>query len=209
MLREDKFIIEGKLPLSEVKLLLKDMSVYSSMAERGSLTSSLGVRRDVPRHDDNVRKCKVYFPQHDRFPITTNILHSLLIEYYYNIYKHLDFSKISSFQYVSYNKGEFFKKHNDVVQNHTDVFRALTMSINLSDPAEYSGGSLVVYDKKDEVICSLGKEVGSFIIIPAFLTHEAQVVEDGKREAIVTWLHCNMAQLNQFRNEYYSRVHTT
>lgn len=180
------------------------------MAERGSLTASLGSRRpDVPRHDDDVRKCKVYFPKHERFPITTNILHSLLIENYYTIYKHLDFSKLSSFQYVSYKKGEFFKKHNDVVQNNGDVFRALTMSINLSDPTEYSGGSLVVYNEKDEIICSLEKEVGSFIIIPAFLNHEAQVVEDGKREAIVTWLHCNMNQLNQFRYDYYSRVHTT
>lgn len=192
--------------MSDVGLLLKDMHVYNTETEQGSLTASRHAKRKhVPRHDDSIRKCEVYFPKHERFPTTTNIMHSLLIENYYNIYKHLDYSKLSTIQYVSYKKGEFFKKHNDVVQNQHDVFRAITMSINLTESNEYTGGSLVVYNDKDEVVASLDKEIGSFIIIPAFLFHEAQVVNTGRREAIVTWLHSNKQQLDQFQHAYYSR----
>lgn len=182
------------------------MHVYNAETQLGSLTASRHAKRKyVPRLDDNIRKCEVYFPRHERFPITTNILHSLLIENYYNIYKHLDYSRLSTIQYVSYKKGEFFKKHNDVVQSQENVFRAITMSINLSEADTYTGGNLVVYNNKDEIVATLDKDIGSFIIIPAFLNHEAQIVDDGRREAIVTWLHSDKHQLDQFHRTYNSR----
>lgn len=183
------------MPLLELDLLGRDASKYAYKSVRGGLVSGIEHARhaqsnpqDTARYDDSRRNCLTFFPTYNEYPKTVNILHSLLIENYLNIYELLDYSDISSIQYVKYQKGHFFKKHTDLVTNSKNHFRALTMSINMTDENEYSGGDLLVYNEKDEVIDYLDKSRGSFIILPSFFPHEATEVTSGTREAIVTWL---------------------
>lgn len=195
ILREEDFIIKGKLPLLELELLSRDALQYADKSSKAGLVSGTkdpkqtqSNHNNIPRYDDSRRNCLTFFPTHNKYPKTINLLHSLLIENYLNIYDLLDYSDISTIQYVKYNKGHYFKKHTDLVTNINDHFRALTMSINMTDPNEYSGGDLLVYNQKDKVIDSLDKSKGSFIILPSFFPHEATEVTVGSREAIVTWL---------------------
>ena len=211
ILREEDFIIKGKLPTQELNLLARDVSKYTDKSFPGGLVPNLkggklAIEKSMPTtsFNDNKRNCLTYFPQPKDYPTTVNILHSLLIENYLSIYDLLDYSSISSIQYVKYNKGHFFKKHNDVVTNIKDSFRVLTMSINMTDECEYNGGDLLVYNSTDKVIGSLDKSKGSFIILPAFFTHEAAEVTLGTREAIVTWLSGTKDSVTAFRDTVYN-----
>ncbi len=158
-------------------------------------------------YDSDMREGEVFFARHHDYPNTANILQSLLIENYRNIYRDLDYTSFADLQYVKYNKGGFFGKHNDVIRNEHNILRALTMSVNLTDENSYSGGDLVVYhrtkrsDGRDHFkeIDRLDRQKGSFIIIPSFYFHEALKVESGSREAIVTWLHTDPQSLETFK----------
>ena len=154
-----------------------------------------------------MREGDVYFAKHYEYPNTANILQSLLIENYRNIYRELDYTSLADLQYVRYKRGGFFTKHNDVVKNEHNIMRALTMSINLSSEDNYTGGDLVVYSDNlhpdgqhtFNEIDRLDRKIGSFIIMPSFYYHEAIKVESGCREAIVTWLHTDPQSLETFK----------
>lgn len=189
------FIVKGKLLDSEVKVLERDKNQYSDRSFRGGVKNSKG-----SMYDDSSRVCNIYFAKHYDFPNTANILQSLLIENYHNIYRGLDYSELADLQYVKYDEGGFFRKHQDVLKDDRDdaKFRALTMSVNMSHPDDYDGGELVVYNNAKE-IGRLDREKGSFIIIPSFFLHEAEMVERGRREAIVTWLMTDRKSLGIFK----------
>ena len=193
-----EFIVKGRLPDEDVEILVRDMVQYSKDTIRGEVTNE---REKTHGYESDLRDCDIHFVHPSCFPNTAMILHSLLIEGYNNIYPDLDYTNISDFQYVRYSKGQFFRKHNDVIRNNDglDHFRHLTMSINMSDEDDYVGGDLVVYDKSDNEIGRMDRAKGSYMIIPAFFVHEAHLVESGTREAIVTWLSGTNKTLSSFR----------
>lgn len=198
------FIVKGRLSDSEVRILERDKKQYSNRSFQGTVRDSKG-----SRYEAGVRVCDIYFAKYSEFPSTANILQSLLIESYQDIYRDLDYTMFADLQYVRYGEGGFFGKHHDVIKNDKgdDKFRALTMSVNLSHPDDYDGGDLVIYNenihlddrRSYEELARLDREKGSFIIIPAFFFHEAKKVERGCREAIVTWLNTGSEDLNVFK----------
>ena len=197
-------IVKGRLSDSEVKVLERDKEIYSNRSYKGTVVDSKG-----PRYEAGARVCDIYFARYSEFPGTANILQSLLIENYQDIYRDFDYSMFADLQYVKYNEGGFFGMHHDVVKdnNGNDKFRALTMSVNLTHPEDYDGGDLVIYHETKqpdgkrsfEELVRLDRERGSFIIIPAFFLHEAKKVERGSREAIVTWLNTRWKDLDTFK----------
>jgi predicted 2-oxoglutarate/Fe(II)-dependent dioxygenase YbiX len=197
------FISQGVLPTREVELLKKDIEMYSRDKVNALITNG-----DVTKggnYDPNIRECQIHMVDYSKFPVTTQILQSLIIENYKSIYQHLDYSSLSHFQYVHYAEGGFFKKHQDVVPA-VDVTRVLTMSINMSDSEDYDGGDLLIYDG-DSVVGRCEREKGSFVIFPAFMQHEATLVTHGSREAIVTWLNNKHNVLNTFKAHVMDHSH--
>jgi predicted 2-oxoglutarate/Fe(II)-dependent dioxygenase YbiX len=190
------FIQKGKLSKQEVELLERDMRIYQSLSVKGEVTKEGGT------YDSAFRECDIHFIDPFRFPNTAQILQSTVIESYHNIYPYFDYGRMSSFQYVKYDDGGFFKLHNDTIKNPPDYQRVLTLSINLSAEENYEGGLLVVHDPvtKTKMYCS--KEKGSFMIFPAFLAHEAAVVTSGTREAVVTWLLTDIDHSTVFKQYY-------
>ena len=182
-------------------MLERDKKQYSNRSFQGTVTSSKG----SSRYEADSRVCDIYFAKHNEFPNTANILQSLLIESYQHIYRGFDYSLFADLQYVNYNEGGFFGRHHDVVPNGNghDSFRALTMSVNLSDPQDYDGGDLIIYNETKRTdrleTDRLDREKGSFIIIPAFFYHEVEKVERGSREAMVTWLMTDHKRLDAFK----------
>lgn len=67
----------------------------------------------------------------------------------------------------------------------THPLRKLSMTLALSEPAEYQGGHIEITDHG--TIDPL--PAGSALIFPSYLAHRVQPVTAGRRMVVVTWLH--------------------
>jgi PKHD-type hydroxylase len=64
--------------------------------------------------------------------------------------------------------------------------RKLSISIQLTDPKEYKGGELYLYNNDKGV--SMHKEQGTLIMFPSYTLHEVMPVTKGERNSLVTWV---------------------
>lgn len=64
--------------------------------------------------------------------------------------------------------------------------RKLSISIQLTDPEEYEGGELKLYDGEEETL--MDKTQGTLIIFPSYVLHEVMPVTKGTRNSLVTWV---------------------
>ena len=64
--------------------------------------------------------------------------------------------------------------------------RKLSISIQLTNPDEYEGGELFLYqgDKGD----LMDKSQGTLILFPSYVLHEVMPVTKGERNSLVTWV---------------------
>lgn len=65
--------------------------------------------------------------------------------------------------------------------------RKLSFSILLSDPSEYEGGDLIIYDGNDPIV--VPRKKGCMTLFPANVPHEVTPVTKGIRRSIVSWSH--------------------
>jgi PKHD-type hydroxylase len=66
--------------------------------------------------------------------------------------------------------------------------RKLSISIQLTNPEEYEGGELKLYDGDDEEANVMDKTQGTLIIFPSYVLHEVMPVTKGERNSLVTWV---------------------
>ena len=84
-----------------------------------------------------------------------------------------------------------YKAPSDKYGQHIDricqgVIRKLSLSIQLTDPEEYEGGELCLYeDEKGE---QMKKEQGTLILFPSFILHEVKPITKGERNSLVSWV---------------------
>ena len=64
--------------------------------------------------------------------------------------------------------------------------RKLSISIQLTNPEEYEGGELYVYD--DDKGTLMDKTQGTLILFPSYVLHEVMPVTKGERNSLVTWI---------------------
>jgi PKHD-type hydroxylase len=64
--------------------------------------------------------------------------------------------------------------------------RKLSISIQLTNPEEYEGGELYLYD--DDKGTLMDKTQGTLIIFPSYILHEVMPVTKGERNSLVTWV---------------------
>ena len=87
---------------------------------------------------------------------------------------------------VKYNKGDYFKKHSDILSNDGIQKRLKTIIIQLSDNT-YDGCILKVYENHTtNHICS--SEIGNTIIFDSTHKHEITPMLKGERYALVCWI---------------------
>jgi len=77
-----------------------------------------------------------------------------------------------------------YGKHVDRGMNIT--VRKLSISIQLTNPEEYEGGELYLYDDDKGTI--MDKKQGTLIIFPSYVLHEVMPVTNGTRNSLVTWV---------------------
>jgi PKHD-type hydroxylase len=89
------------------------------------------------------------------------------------------------FQFTNYEapSGKY-GKHVDKGMNMP--VRKLSISIQLTDPEEYEGGELYLYD--DDKGTFMDKTQGTLIIFPSYVLHEVMPVTKGTRNSLVTWV---------------------
>lgn len=88
-------------------------------------------------------------------------------------------------QFTKYNSpGGRYGKHIDKAYNGR--IRKLSISIQLSDPQDYEGGELLLWN--DEEPTQTLKEQGSAIIFPSYSLHEVMPVTKGTRYSLVIWV---------------------
>jgi PKHD-type hydroxylase len=66
--------------------------------------------------------------------------------------------------------------------------RKLSISIQLTNPDEYKGGELKLYDGDDDEAIVMDKTQGTLIIFPSYVLHEVMPVTKGERNSLVTWV---------------------
>jgi PKHD-type hydroxylase len=64
--------------------------------------------------------------------------------------------------------------------------RKLSISIQLTDPKEYEGGELYLYDEDKGTL--MDKTQGTLIMFPSYVLHEVMPVTKGERNSLVTWV---------------------
>ena len=89
------------------------------------------------------------------------------------------------FQFTNYEapSGKY-GKHVDRGMNM--AVRKLSISIQLTNPDEYEGGELYLYD--DDKGTLMDKTQGTLIIFPSYVLHEVMPVTKGERNSLVTWI---------------------
>jgi PKHD-type hydroxylase len=95
------------------------------------------------------------------------------------------FGLVDEIQFAKYGAGDGFGWHLDAGGGQTST-RKLSMSVQLSDEAEYSGGDL------EFCACSQlesRRRRGTIIVFPAFLAHQVTPVTQGTRHSLVAWAH--------------------
>jgi len=66
--------------------------------------------------------------------------------------------------------------------------RKLSISIQLTNPEDYDGGELKLYNGNDEEASVMDKTQGTLIIFPSYVLHEVMPVTKGERNSLVTWV---------------------
>jgi len=124
----------------------------------------------------------------------------LIQDYNSNIWRFNLGSIINPFQYTEYHGSEEGKYnwHIDLGKENYASHRKLSISIQLSNPSEYEGGDLQIFNPilsnninpSPETVPyqTISKEQGSIAIFPSFLLHRVTPVTSGIRKSLVLWV---------------------
>lgn len=157
--------------------------ILSTVVEKGKV----GGTKSKSTLDESIRKSNVSFiksdvPEnqwlYDR--ISNKVIQTN------NEYWNFDLDWFRNFQFTIYS-GDYegyYKKHVDMIEM-TPRMRKLTFSIQLSDPADYTGGDLICYTSDTPHIMS--KNQGTINFFPSWVIHEVTPITSGTRYSLVGW----------------------
>jgi PKHD-type hydroxylase len=95
------------------------------------------------------------------------------------------FGIVEGFQFTNYKApSDKYGKHLDRAIN--TVTRKLSISIQLTDPKDYEGGELNLYEQDEGKV--MDKKQGTLIMFPSYVLHEVMPVTKGERNSLVTWV---------------------
>lgn len=136
--------------------------------------------------DKKVRKSKITWlnPSNETNWIFEKI--AIISKELNNRYFNFDiFGAIEGIQFTTYKApGGNYGRHMDSAYGTT--VRKLSISIQLSDPQNYSGGELCLYNKENPIV--MPKKQGQVIMFPSYVLHEVRPVTKGERVSLVIWI---------------------
>jgi hypothetical protein len=96
-------------------------------------------------------------------------------------------NQMEKIDYLEYYAGEEAGKYDAHIDGGINSNRKLSFSVLLSDPSEYDGGDLIIYEGKNPMI--IPKRQGMMTFFPSNVLHEVTPVTRGVRRSIVSWIH--------------------
>ena len=186
-------IKHGRLNEQELYHVVRELRRYKNKAKPARITG-------YPKENKETRNATACWAETTIAPYSFNILQSHVIQQYHQY--PLDTTEIAEIQYTSYDIDGIFVWHQDNVPNtrQDKRVRGITMSINLSDPSTYTGGELLVKTPDSQEVC-ISRQMGSYMMFPSFLKHQACRVESGKREALVVWTYLTEDEMLWMKNQ--------
>jgi PKHD-type hydroxylase len=95
-----------------------------------------------------------------------------------------DLTQMQSIQLTEYATGEHYTWHSDMSFGRNSL-RKLSASLQLSDPASYEGGDLVL---RTHILEKAPRAQGTLVFFPSFIFHCVEPVTRGTRYALVCWV---------------------
>jgi PKHD-type hydroxylase len=151
-----------------------------------NIAKDKGLIKGKTKEETNVRDSKIswLYPVDDMdwvFRRVTDIVLNLNERFF----KFDLFGLNEGFQFTNYEapSGKY-GKHVDRGMNMP--VRKLSISIQLTNPEEYKGGELYLYDDDKGIL--MDKTQGTLILFPSYVLHEVMPVTKGERNSLVTWI---------------------
>ena len=116
---------------------------------------------------------------------------NLAIDYMNKRFFNYDINLQEPYQFASYDSGreEFYGRHLDTTFGEFSpaASRKLSITLQLTDGSDYSGGDLLLYQGDKPLVAP--KKKGMMVAFPSFIMHEVTPVTAGTRYSLVTWCH--------------------
>lgn len=125
------------------------------------------------------------FPENNTLWIFDRIL-KCVSEINNNYFQYVLDGKVRAFQLGKYSKSQGYDWHQDMGRDLISR-RKLTISVQLSDPGDYTGGELQFFKSEGEPAIG-SKEIGSLTIFPTWMLHRVTRISKGTRWSLVNWL---------------------
>lgn len=190
---------ETKMPKEIVDLLVKDLKEYENNFEEGRIGRSTD--GDI---DYELRKNKITFIPCNHW-ISGFCHHYISMSNKNNFFYDIEGFGNDVLQYSSYGIGEYYNWHVDSTINvdysplenkdnnldhyvkiNSERVRKLSLTIQLSDPEEYSGGEFqLLTDEGTSYFAP--KEKGTVVIFDSRMRHRVRKVNRGYRKSLVGW----------------------
>jgi PKHD-type hydroxylase len=151
----------------------KSSFVKGGLSEKNKLDNSI--------RDSNIKWLEAEKDTEWIFRKTTDIV----LELNEKFFKFNLFGFIEGFQFTNY-KAPSGKYGKHVDRGFNSRVRKLSISIQLSDPKNYKGGELYLYESDKGTLMS--KKQGTLVVFPSFILHEVTPVTKGERNSLVTWI---------------------
>jgi PKHD-type hydroxylase len=89
-------------------------------------------------------------------------------------------------QLTNYDQSEngMYSWHQDY--NHIKISRKLSITVQLTDPAEYEGGNLQIMTARQPQ--NVRKQRGLIAFFPSYVLHQVTPVTQGSRQSLVAWV---------------------
>ena len=110
--------------------------------------------------------------------------HIMLQDAWDKAIKYLDISAdfVEPYELKRYTPDDFFGRHPDnYFCNKDRIDRKITMSIQLTDDNDYTGGDLLVLGETNT------KKRGSVVAFPSYFPHEVKPINSGTRWSLISW----------------------
>lgn len=100
-----------------------------------------------------------------------------------------DLTMLERLQFTHYKAEEngCYKQHVDPLPWKNPHNRKLSVVMQLSDPSEYEGGELKLYNGHEPI--TIKREKGLVVFFPSYTLHEVTPVTSGERYSLVGWIH--------------------
>jgi len=171
---------ENALTDDEIKLIEK-LAIDSTMQGDGTLENGIS--------NDEIRKNKISWLElreesKEIYLKIANIVRHLNDKFY-----RYDLVEMEDLQYAEYHSHDLghYKTHSDDGY-HYNLFRKISVTIQLSDETEYNGGELLFYRFSTMDPTVAPKRKGTLILFPSYVLHEVTPVTKGSRKSLVTWI---------------------